>query len=96
MQEMGIASNRNASCKDYKAARARYKAKLRDKAARFTEDAPNKLWVCDVSEVLRGAQAEPRSRLSYGSQLAQHLATVLRLPAQASGDDVAFASACPD
>ncbi len=51
MQEMGIASNRNASCKDYKTARARYKAKLRDKAARFTEDAPNKLWGCDVSEV---------------------------------------------
>ena len=45
---------------------------------------------------LRGTQAEARSRLSYGSRLAQHFATVLRLPAQASGDDVAFASACPN
>jgi len=51
MHEMGIVSNRNASYKSYKTARDRYKAEIREKEARFTEDAPNKLWVCDVTQI---------------------------------------------
>lgn len=51
MEELGLQSNRSTSSRRYREMRRRLANKLHRVESEFTASAPNKLWVCDVTEL---------------------------------------------
>ena len=51
MEELNIESNRNTASRKYQRMRRQLANKLRKRESEFTASAPNRLWVCDVTEL---------------------------------------------
>lgn len=58
MSKNGMESSRNTAARTHKNDRRKRMNELKDRESEFTADAPNKIWVCDVSELFVGTHTK--------------------------------------